>query len=90
MSFWIVPGQLVVRDALLVGQRHVHREQPHRGRVDRHRGVHLAERDALEQRPHLAEVGHRHADLAHLAVGEDVVGVVPVWVGRSNATDSPV
>ena len=37
-------------DAALLGQREVHAEQPHRGRVDRHRRVHLVERDALEQR----------------------------------------
>ena len=35
-----------------------------------------AERDALEQAPHVAEMGDRHADLADLAAGERMVGVV--------------
>ena len=34
------------------------------------------ERDAVEQRPHVAEVADRHADLADLAAGQLVVGVV--------------
>ena len=70
MSFCVVPAERRVRDALLVGEREVHAEQPHRGGVDRHRRVHLRERDAVEQRAHLAEVRDRHADLADLAPGE--------------------
>jgi hypothetical protein len=65
-----------VGHALLLGDREVEREQPHRGRVDRHRRVHLVERDAVEQRAHVAEVGDRHADLADLAARQLVVGVV--------------
>ena len=61
---------------LLERCRLVEREQPHRRRVDRHRGVHLGQRDAVEQRPHVAEVADRHADLADLAAGQLVVGVV--------------
>ncbi len=34
------------------------------------------ERDALEQRTHVAEMGDRHADLADLALGERMIGVV--------------
>ena len=86
MSFCVVPGERRVRHALLVGEREVHAEQPHRGGVDRHRRVHLAERDAVEQRAHLAEVRHRHADLADLAPGEDVVGVV-AGLGREVERD---
>ena len=37
----------------------------------------VAERDAVEQRPHVPQVRHRHADLADLAPGQFVVGVVP-------------
>ena len=70
------PGERVEGDALLVGERHVHAEEPHRRRVDRHRRVHLVERDAVEQDPHLAEVRDGDADLADLALGEDVVRVV--------------
>ena len=76
MSFCVVPASAACGDALLVGEREVHAEQPHRGGVDRHRRVHLAERDAVEQRAHLAEVRDRHADLADLAARERCVGVV--------------
>ena len=69
-------GELLTRHALLVGERDIEREQPRRRGVDGHRGVHLAERDALEQRAHIAEMRDRHADLANLAAGEDVVGIV--------------
>ncbi len=62
--------------ALLLGGDDVERQQPGGGGVDRHRGVHLIERDPLHQRPHVAEVGDRDADLADLAAGELVVGVI--------------
>ena len=80
MSFCVVPVSWCatsrVAAPLLLGDHLVEREQPHRGRVDRHRRVHLGERDAVEQRAHVAEVRDRHADLADLAAGELVVGVV--------------
>ena len=69
-------GELVARGALLVGEGNVERQQPRRRGVDRHRRVHLVERDTGEQRPHVAQVGDRHADLADLALGELVVAVV--------------
>ena len=69
-------GELAPVDALLVGERHIERQEPGGGGVDGHRGVHLAERNALHQRPHVAEMGDRHAHLAHLAAGERIVGVV--------------
>ncbi len=68
--------QLRAVDAVLLGDGDVEAEQPGRGRVDRHRGVHLVERDAVEQLVHVALVGDRDADLADLAAGEDVVGVI--------------
>ncbi len=61
---------------LLLGHHLVEREQPHRRRVDRHRRVHRGQRDALEEPPHVAHVRDRHTDLAHLAAGQRVVGVV--------------
>ena len=61
---------------LLLGGHLVERQQPHRGGVDRHRGVHLGERDVLEEPAHLAEVRDRHADLADLAAAERRVRVV--------------
>ena len=63
-------------DALLLGHRDIEREQPRRRRVDRHRGVHAVERDAVEQGAHVAEMADRHADLADLALGQRMVGVV--------------
>ena len=69
-------GELRSRRALLVGDGDVERQQPRRRRVDRHRRVHLAERDAVEQRAHVADVRDRHADLADLAARQLVVGVV--------------
>ncbi len=63
-------------DAGLLGGDDVEREQPRGRRVDRHRRVHAVERDAVEQRPHVALVADRHADLADLAARELVVGVV--------------
>ena len=76
MSFWVVPDSAVCVDALLLGRDDVERQQPRRRRVDRHRRVHLVERDAVHQRRHVPAVRDRHADLADLAARELVVGVV--------------
>ncbi len=76
MSFCVVPRSSARRHPLLLGIGDVQREQPRRGGVDRHRGVHLAGRDLVEQRAHVAEVGHRHADLADLATRHRRVRVV--------------
>ena len=63
-------------DALVLGVGDVEAEQPRRGGVDGHRRVHRLDRDLVEQLGHVAEVGDRHADLADLAGGRRVVGVV--------------
>ncbi len=76
MSFWVVPLSWARCDAVLLGDGDVEAEQPGGGRVDRHRGVHLVERDPVEQLVHVAAVGDRDADLADLAAGEDVVRVI--------------
>ena len=76
MSFWVVPDSCAGVGALLLGDDLVHRQQPHRGGVDRHRRVHGVERDVLEQLAHRAEVRDRYADLADLAAAQLVVGVV--------------
>ncbi len=68
--------QLRARRALLLGGGDIERHQPHGGGVDGHRRVHLAERDAVEQRAHVAEMRDRHADLADFAAREDVVAVI--------------
>ncbi len=54
--------------------------------VDGHRRVHLADGDPVEERAHGPEVGHRHPDLADLADGAGVVGVVP-GLGRQVESD---
>ncbi len=50
MSFWVVPESCVRATPRRLGGGDVQRQQPRRRRVDRHRGVHLVERDAVEQR----------------------------------------
>ena len=67
--------RLAVR-ALFVRQRHVKRKQPGGRRVDGHRRVHLGERDAVEQRAHVAQMADRHPDLANLAPRQRMVRVV--------------
>ena len=69
-------GELCARHALLVGERDIERQEPGGGGVDGHRRVHLAERDAVEQGAHVADMRDRHADLADLALGERMVAVV--------------
>ena len=68
--------QAGARRALFVGDRDIERHQPRRGGVDGHRGVHRVERDGVEQRPHVADVGDRDADLADLAARQGMVAVV--------------
>ena len=62
--------------ALFFGHGDVKRQQPGGGGVDCHRGVHLLQRDIRKQHPHVAQVGHRHADLAHLAPAEFMITVI--------------
>ena len=76
MSFWVVPVSVAAVDGGLVGDGDIEPEQPCRGRVDRHRGVHLAERDLIEQRLHVAAMDDRDADLADLAASQLRVGVI--------------
>ncbi len=63
-------GPLLLRDG------DVERQQPCRRGVDRHRRVHLCQRDPVEQRPHVVDRADRHADLADLPPRQHVVGVV--------------
>jgi hypothetical protein len=69
-------GELLGVGALFLGQRRVEREQPGGRGIDRHRGIHLGQRNALEQGAHVAEMRDRHADLADFAAGEAMVRVV--------------
>ena len=76
-------------DAAVLGGDDVEREQPRRGRVDRHRRVHPVERDAVEQRGHVALVADGDADLADLAPGELVIGVVARLRGQVEGDREP-
>ena len=76
MSAWIVPARCSGGDALLLGGDHVVGEHDRRGRVDRHRHRHIAERDAGEQRLHVVERVDGHALAADLAQRPRMVGVV--------------
>ena len=89
MSFWVVPWSDDRGDAVLLRHRHVEGEQPGRGGVDRHRRVHLVERDAVEQRVHVALVGDRDADLADLAARQLVIGVVAGLGGQVEGDREP-
>ena len=64
------------RRALLVGDGDIERHQPAGGGVDRHRGVHGRDGDAVEQRAHVADMRDRDADLADLAARQRMVAVV--------------
>src|SRR4051794_38501595 len=68
--------QATTGSALLVGDRDIKRHQPRCRGVNGHRRVHRRERNTLEQGPHIAEVAHRHADLADLTFGQHVIGIV--------------
>ena len=69
-------AQLVARDALLLADADVVREHDRRGRVDRHRGRDVAERDAREERLHVGERVDGDALAADLAERAGVVRVV--------------
>ena len=68
--------QFCARRALFLGGGDIERHQPHGGGVDGHRRVHLGDRNAVEERAHVAKMRDRHADLADLAARENVVAVV--------------
>jgi hypothetical protein len=68
--------QRLAVDAVAFGAGDIERQQPGCRRVDGHRRVHLVERDAVEQRLHVAQMADRHADLADLATRQHVIAVV--------------
>ena len=75
MSFWVVPRSLLGLDALLLADQLVEQQQHRGGRVDRHRGRDLVERDAVEGGPHVVERVDRDAGAPDLAEAARVVGV---------------
>jgi hypothetical protein len=76
-------------DVLPFGGDDVEGQQPGGRGVDRHRRVHLVERDPLEQRGHVAPVGDGHADLPHLAARQHVIGVVARLRGQIEGHGQP-
>ena len=81
-SFWIVPGELRRRHALLLGGDDVEREHRQHGAVHRHRHAHLVERDAVEQLAHVEDRVDRHAGHADVAGDTRVVAVVAAVRGE--------
>ncbi len=85
----MVPPSSVGVDAVLLGHQLVEEQQDGGGGVDGHRRGHLVERQAVQQQAH---VGHRvdgHPDLAHLALGPGMVGVVSHLGGQVEGAREP-
>ena len=82
MSFWIVPDELVLRHALLLGRHDVARQHRQHGAVHGHRHAHLVERDAVEQDLHVLDGIDRHARLADVADHARMIGVVAAVGGE--------
>ena len=61
---------------LLLGDGDVEREEDGRRGVDGHRGGDLVQRDAIEERLHVAQGADGDAHLPHLALHHGIVGVV--------------
>jgi biotin carboxyl carrier protein len=70
------PGDARPGDPLAFRRRHVEGEEDRGGRVDRHRGAHLAQRDPREEGLHVDERGDRDPDPSDLPLGLGGVGVV--------------
>ena len=79
-------GEVLPRHPLPLGYRDIEREQPSRRRIDGHGGVHAVQRDAGQQRFHIAEMGDGNADLADLPLRQRMVGVV-AGLGRKVERD---
>ena len=82
MSFWIVPRELVLRHALLLGRHDVARQHRQHGAVHGHRHAHLVERDAVEQDLHVLDGVDRHARLADVAHHARMIGIVAAVGGE--------
>jgi len=76
-------------DPALLGERHVEGEEPHRGRVDGHRGVDLLDRDGVEQDLEVVERVDGDADLADLGLRERMVGGVAALGGEVEGDREP-
>ncbi len=70
-------GKAGPRSALFFCNCNIQRQQPGSRSVDRHGRVHPLQRNVFEQGAHVADVGHRHANLANLAARQQMIAVVP-------------
>ena len=68
--------------ALLFGNGDIERQKPRRCRVDRHRRVHLLQRNIFEQCAHIAQVADGHAHFTHFAARKDVIAVIACLGGQ--------
>ena len=63
--------------ALFIGSSNIQSHQPRCRGIDGHGCVHLCDRDGIEQSTHIPEMGDGHADFAHFATSEHMIGIVP-------------
>ena len=70
------------RHALLLADQLVEQQQRRGGRVDRHRGRHVGQRDLVEHAAHVVDRVDGHAGAADLAHAERVVRVAAELVGQ--------
>ena len=76
-------------DPVLLGHQLVEEQQDGRGGVDGHRGGDLVERQAGQQQAHVGQRVDGHPDLAHLALGPGMVGVVAHLGGQVEGARQP-
>jgi len=69
-------GQLVAWNALPIGNRHIKGEEPRGGGIDGHRGVHCCQRNAVEQGPHVADMGNGDAHFPHFTARQEMIGII--------------
>ena len=69
-------GNFLPVGALFFGDGEIHRPDHRGGRIDRHRGGDVGERNLIEQNFHVGERTDRDAAFADFAFGERMVGVV--------------
>mmetsp|Transcript_24008 Transcript_24008/g.44062 ORF Transcript_24008/g.44062 Transcript_24008/m.44062 type:complete len:371 (-) Transcript_24008:5902-7014(-) len=62
--------------ALFLGHRNIKRQEPRGRRIDRHRRIHLLQRNVLKEAPHIAQMRNGYADFAHFAARQDVIAVI--------------
>jgi hypothetical protein len=75
-------GELLVRNALLLGGDDVKRQHRQHRAVHGHGHRHLIERDAVEQDVHIQQRINRHARLADIADHAAMIGVVTAMGGQ--------